>query len=930
MLDGVIVPVQQMAYSILYFIAEIFWGINQALLLVGYYILSITSWLSEQMFQPLLSSIGGATDSLLLPTFTLAMLTLAITYLMGVFGVFRVVEFRSAVMWMLVALMWFQFGPEIYLGFEQFRRELSGGFYGTTYTDLTGGDDSITGLDQIGDGGNITVNPPTNNFGPFLPFDSTIDGLDIALAYLDADGCDVLRTTGCLTFLEPDGSSTGMPTRWYAAGSYFDLTQHGFLFPAMSNSERQASMDAAAAGIWRALSGIVVSLFGMIEQIVQLLLTIAFGIAFASFFIAILFAFFKRTESVTWAVFDIILGLFIQSIITSLLLALVMAFVSVAGATGNGVLLLGVGFLGIVLVTILLLGAVTAILKALNGLMGSFGQVTGGSLDAAGTVTKIAGAYATGGATLAAGGSIAQSVGGLLGPGASQHAYYASRAFGGSNTALGRFANDVATGASASYLGPAGGVALGLTGPRETANLSEVGQIASGQRPVSDLTLGTPIRVEANDIRHDPVTDADYNFSQQDNGQGVRTYADGSHLNTNRDDEPLNRERAREERRAYRRQDEGEAGGYSLSQDAIHQIDASDDDENAAIASSIIQLRSLLASGLTGEDEPRDISVILPPPENTVEPVNTSPPTSDGSPQVFLAEVEGVYPGSTQLDDLTPVPPPSMSTPAHTPTPTARSDDDVQSVPSVGPATTDRLVGLGITTAGGLANADPAQLATLDQISPARANQLVNAAQTYLGGTDQTDIRVVSSATTPTTAPVSSNSDAGRVAAAIDASNNDDAARLAVNIGAAVSQALTTGRVPNSQQVGQIVQQTGLPAGKEATQFVQVASAMNLSPGQAQGVIQEVSSNGQMGTETAQAIRSSLANLTLPGTGGSLDDAGLSRAVGNLERAAQALVTASNSIATTAEGGSVTTSEQVTSGQNNPQTTPQRIELNHE
>jgi hypothetical protein len=36
MLDGVIVPIQQMVYSILSFLAEVCWGINQALLLVGY------------------------------------------------------------------------------------------------------------------------------------------------------------------------------------------------------------------------------------------------------------------------------------------------------------------------------------------------------------------------------------------------------------------------------------------------------------------------------------------------------------------------------------------------------------------------------------------------------------------------------------------------------------------------------------------------------------------------------------------------------------------------------------------------------------------------------------------------------------------------------------------------------------------------------
>ena len=314
------------------------------------------------------------------------------------------------------------------------------------------------------------------------------------------------------------------------------------------------------------------------------------------------------------------------------------------------------------------------------------------------------------------------------------------------------------------------------------------------------------------------------------------------------------------------------------------------------------------------------MSVILPPPEKTAEHVNTnsSTPTNDASPRAFLAEVEGGYPGSTRRDDLTPVPVPHPA-PVQTETPPpVPFNDPVGSVPSVGPATTDRLAGLGITTAGQLANADPSQLATLDPISPARANQLVNAAQTHLSGTDQTETSVVSSATTP----VSSTTDAGQVAAAIHAGNNDDAAHLAVNIGAAVSQALTTGRVPNSQQAGQIAQQTGLPAGKEATQFLQVASAMNLTPGQAQGVIQEVSTNGGLGPETAQAIRSSLATLTLPGRGGGLDDAGLSRAVGNLERAAQALVNASNTIANHTEGGSATTAEQVTSGQHNPQTTP--------
>lgn len=954
MLDGVIVPVQQALFSVLYFIAVILWGLNNALLLVGYYVLTITSWLSEAMFQPLLQSIGNATDSLLLPIFTLAMLTLAITYLLGVFGVFRVVEFRSAIIWLFVAVLWFQFGPEIYLGFEQTRRELGGAFFATTFTDLTSGSGSIEGLSSVGDAGDLNINPPTNNFGTFLSFDTAIDGLDIGLAYLNADGCDVLRTSGCLTFTMPDGSTGALPTRWYTSGEYFDLTQHGFLYPGMTNEERQASLDSAAAGIWRGLSGIVVSLFGLLEQIVQLLLTIAFGIGFASFFIAVLFAFFKKTESVTWAVFDVILGLFIQSIITSLLLALVMAFVSVAGATGNGILLLGVGFIGIILVTVLLLGAVSAILKALNGLMGSFGAVTGGNLDAAGTVTKLAGAYATGGATLLAGGTVAQAAGSVLGPGVGQKAYYAAQTLG-SDTMMGGLAQQVAQGSAASYLGPVGGYALG----RSNQQSDDETETLPVKRSVNDLTLGTPIRsdndnyydtlnlrqraIEGADIRIDPVSQQPYEFDLQNNGVGLRTYEDGSRLYTSEDDIPQNRERARDERRALRQQNDSDT--TSFSQDAINRIDASDDDENAVLNSSIARLAGTLSANNTqlSTDSVNDsiVSVELTtsntendtlttqnpidpsPVDNSGEPIllesttstsDNASNSSDESTNLFLAEMERDFPGSTGRSDLvqqyfpddkqSQAPQSQVKATESSSRPrlsnTDRSDDGVQSIRSIGPSTEEQLARINITTAGQLANANPTDISqSLERITPARANQIVNAAQAYVSPqsppTSESSITHESHKTSPSI-PQASIPNATQYAAAIDASNNDDNVRLATSISSAISTSLNAGRIPSTNQAEQIARDSGLPPVRESGQFVQVASAMNLSPQQAQGVIQNVQNTGQIGTEIATSIRASLSTLRIPATGQPLDDAGLSRAVANLERAAQALVGAANNI----------------------------------
>ncbi|MEL7432406.1 MAG: helix-hairpin-helix domain-containing protein, partial [Chloroflexota bacterium] len=857
---------------------------------------------------------------------------------------------------MFIAILWFQFGPEIYLGFEQTRRELGGAFFAQTFTDLTSGSGSIEGLGQVGDAGDLNISPPTNNFGAFLSFDTAIDGLDIALAYLDADGCDVLRTGGCLTFLLPDGSTGELPTRWYTADAYFDLTQHGYLYAGMTNEERQASLDDAAAGIWRALSGIVVSLFGMLEQIVQLLLTIAFGIGFASFFIAILFAFFKRTETITQSVFDILIGLFIQSIITSLLLALVMAFVSVAGATGNGILLLGVGFIGIILVAVLLFGAVSAILQALNGLMKSFGSVTGGNIDGAGSVAKVAGAVAagaTGGATLLAGGTAAQALGAVGGPKIGQQAYYASRALG-TDSVLGRAATQVAEGSAAAYAGPLGGYALGAqTGAQRDAE------------NVRAMTLGTPITVDrpdgsydtvvgdtklrnlaadGQDLRYDPVVDRNYAFNRQDNGDGLRTYEDGSTLRTDGDDVPDDIARSRAEKRlrsVYRVDDDPDdavpalpSGGGGLRQSDIDRVDASDDNENAAIVASISGLSaSLGALNTSGGDSSSDngndnnVSVVVASADSSSDDSTSSGEDTSsnggGSADVnaasesFVAGIERDYPGSTGRPDLVdryfpennqpapapatvsvPVQPPTE--PVVTPQPSVSSpstnvvsgspDDLVTSIPSIGASTQKRLEGIGITTAGQLADADPQQLATVDRITPARADQLVNAAQQYVtppsnesssvdSGTSTTSggVSELSPPSTQAFAPISINPpvssppvaptpppaaptsppvaptlppvaptppptaptapptvvvqgtqspvvttptpNAAQFASAIDASNNDDGVRLATSIGSAINTAMSSGRVPSPSQAQQIATQSGLPPGRESTQF---------------------------------------------------------------------------------------------------------------
>jgi len=295
MLDGIVVPIFQAAYTFLHFIATILWGLNQAMLLVGYYLMTLTDWLINAAFAPLISQVIYQTGGLLAPIFTIAMLILAITYLLAVFGYVQIVQLRSAILWLLFAAFVFQAGPSLYAGTEQFRRGIGGMFYESGFNTLSGESGSIDGLSSVGSTPDVAMDTPVNNFWRWLPFDQSIDGLDVALAYLYADGCDVLKASGCMDF-------GPLPARWYlqppANVGYFDNLRSGDFFRSMNNDERQDSLANAADGIWRLFSGLTVSFFGMVEQLIHLTLAIAMGIAYLSLMIAVLFAFFKRTETI--------------------------------------------------------------------------------------------------------------------------------------------------------------------------------------------------------------------------------------------------------------------------------------------------------------------------------------------------------------------------------------------------------------------------------------------------------------------------------------------------------------------------------------------------------------------------------------------------------------------------------------------------------
>lgn len=424
MLDGaIVVPVMQLIYSLLFELAAILWGLQRALLLTGYVVMVITDWITQQAFTPLLSSLGSQTEVFLGPVFTIALLVLAGTYLMGMFLQVRVVEFKSAVIWFLVALLLFQGGPQLYQGVEEMRRGISGAFYQEGLALLGDGGGALAALDGIGSGAEADIPPVTNQFGPFLASAVYIDGLDVAMSYLGADGYDVIAPADSPHPIER------LPWSFFQPGGYFDPASGGNTFDGLSREEREAAISRAVQGCARLVMGGFITIFGVLEQIIHLALALALGLAFASAFIAILFAFFKHTEVLIWSVLNLVIELFIQSVLVSLFLSLVISFVLVGAVTGSAVVTLGAALIGLVLVVILLLAALRAIWNGLNRLFGAMSQVTGGTMMAPGTVAAGAAGMATGAALGAAGAGLALSTGNSL-------TQAAGVAFGGSPTLM--------------------------------------------------------------------------------------------------------------------------------------------------------------------------------------------------------------------------------------------------------------------------------------------------------------------------------------------------------------------------------------------------------------------------------------------------------------------------------------------------------------
>jgi hypothetical protein len=390
------------------------WSLQRAFLMMGYTIELMNQWLIDNAFTPLITQTNSSLQVAVSISFIVALLVLGITYLLAAFARMRIVEPRSAIAWYLAGALFFSLGPSLYQGLSDFRRDISQAFYASSLSGLA----AVTGtafnsLSNV-DSADMGILNLCDNFGSYMPvWNYTIDGLDVALAYLRADGIDLMgypstprdplcqpHTPDPATGLWTAGS---VPWEWRRPGSFFANDRDPIFFPAMTALERSDSLAMTMAAQGRLLTAWPLILFGVTEQLVYLLLTIAQGLTFISFGVAILFAFFKKTEVIARSIIDLWIELIIQAIVIALIQSLVVTFFLAGTASGNGIVVLGVGLICLIFMVIVLFSGVKAVWNSFNRLFNAFGQATGGAVISPGAAAVVGVAGAVGAAGLASG-----------------------------------------------------------------------------------------------------------------------------------------------------------------------------------------------------------------------------------------------------------------------------------------------------------------------------------------------------------------------------------------------------------------------------------------------------------------------------------------------------------------------------------------------
>lgn len=411
--------IDEFQYSLTVLIAGIHWGLQEAVLMAGYTVKLVNQWLIENAFMPIIAQTNNSLGLAVSVVFVVALLVLGITYLLAAFIRLDVVSPRSAIMWYLAGVLFFTIGPSFYQGMNSFRLNISQLMYLSVLDGLNNNEGDFSSLARV-NSHDLGLGVLCDQFDVYLPGATgpgPIDGLDITMAYLRGHAQDVMGypqpvySPGCGIYMQNPNPSTWagaggtsvVPMDWNLEGGYFDHNLSPITWNEVEASVRDHAVALAGTSQQRALTAWPLLLFALVEQIVHLLITIAMGITFVSFGMAILFAFFKRTESIAQSIINQWIELIIQTTIIALIQALVIGFFLAGAATGSAAAIVGIGMICLIFIVITMWSGIKAVWNSFNRLFNAVGQVSGGVLLSPGSVTSAA---VVGSAAAAAGGAL--------------------------------------------------------------------------------------------------------------------------------------------------------------------------------------------------------------------------------------------------------------------------------------------------------------------------------------------------------------------------------------------------------------------------------------------------------------------------------------------------------------------------------------------
>ncbi len=419
--------IDEFIYSVIVMMAGLHWALQKAVIMAGYTIKLINQWLIENAFVPIIAQTNESLRVAVSYVFIIALLVLGLTYMLAALVRLDVVSPRNALTWYAAGVLFFAVGPSFYQGMNDFRLTIGQLMYVSVLDGLNNNAGDFSSLAQVSSS-DLDLGLLCDQFDVYLPGATgpgPIDGMDIAMAYLRGHAQDVMGypqpifSPGCGIYLQnPNpstwagaGGSSVVPMDWNLAGAYFDHNTSPITWDAMNGEQRTAAVSWAGASQQRALTAWPLLIFALVEQVVYLLITIAMGITFISFGIAILFAFFKRTESIAHNIINQWIELIVQTTIIALIQALVIGFFLAGAATGSATAIIGIGLLCLVFILITMWSGIKAVWNSFNRLFNAMSQVTGGVMVAPGT-TAVATA---GAAALAAGAAVSVGSNALAG-----------------------------------------------------------------------------------------------------------------------------------------------------------------------------------------------------------------------------------------------------------------------------------------------------------------------------------------------------------------------------------------------------------------------------------------------------------------------------------------------------------------------------------